>query len=242
MTSTITRAPNAPTLEPTAPPEGHVQPQILALHPAFGAMYDQGLLQTEMGEHPWRRARFFHLTQLLRATRGVPGATAEAGVFRGLGSYLMCSVLREECPAFDGSTHHMIDSFEGLPECDAEDDGPTAVRGRFNNTSVEHVRRALAAFSGVAVIKGWIPDAFEHLPEQQYRFVHIDVDLYGSTRDSLHYFYPRLSSGGAIVVDDHGPWPNGVWPGCARAVREFCDARNIGYAALDTGNAVILKR
>ncbi|MBX3361821.1 MAG: hypothetical protein KF705_10355 [Phycisphaeraceae bacterium] len=36
MSSTITREPNASTLATAAPPEGHLQPQILALYPGFG--------------------------------------------------------------------------------------------------------------------------------------------------------------------------------------------------------------
>lgn len=222
----------------TLPP---VQPQIVALHPGFVSMYEDGLTRSQMSEHEWRRPRFFHMTQLLRLTAGIPGATAEAGVFRGLGSYLMCRVLREESGAFDGSGHFMIDSFEGLPP-GRDDDGPTATVGRFNNTSVEHVRGALSEFPNVKIVKGWIPSAFTELPQTTYRFVHVDVDLHDSTLDSLEYFYPRMSPGGIIVVDDYGPWPTGVWPGCAKAVRAFCSRMGIGHTSLDTGNAVIVKR
>lgn len=218
-----------------------VQPQIIARHPAFISMYEDGLTRSQMAEHPWRRPRFFHMTQMLRLTAGIPGATAEAGVFRGLGSYLMCRVRREETPTFDGSGHFMIDSFEGLPP-GRDDDGPTAIVGRFNDTSVEHVRGALSEFPGATIVKGWIPGAFAELPEQTYRFVHVDVDLHDSTLDSLEYFYPRMSPGGIIVIDDYGPWPTGVWPGCAKAVRTFCDRTGVPHTALDTGNAVIVKR
>lgn len=238
-------APTAPSPHAPAPASADlsqpVQPQIIARHPGFIAMYEDGLAASQMAEHPWRRPRFFHMTQMMRLTAGLTGATAEAGVFRGLGSYLMCRVRREESPTFDGAGHFMIDSFEGLPP-GRDDDGPTAIVGRFNDTSVEHVRSALSEFPGATIVKGWIPSAFVELPEQTYRFVHVDVDLHDSTLDSLEYFYPRMTPGGIIVIDDYGPWPTGVWPGCAKAVRTFCDKARIPHTALDTGNAVIIKR
>mmetsp|Transcript_34227 Transcript_34227/g.72061 ORF Transcript_34227/g.72061 Transcript_34227/m.72061 type:complete len:95 (+) Transcript_34227:124-408(+) len=33
-------------------------------------------------------------------------------------------------------------------------------------------------------------------------FLRIDVDIYSATYDALHYLYPRLSSGGAVLFDD----------------------------------------
>lgn len=218
-----------------------IQPQVLSLHTDFIALYEEGLAQSQTGEHVWRRPRFLHMTQLLGLTAGIPGATAEAGVFRGLGSYLICRTRRAEDAGFDGTGHFAIDSFEGLPEV-AEIDGPTAAKGRFSDTSVEHVRQTLATFPGVSIVKGWIPEAFDDLPEQTYRFVHIDVDLHDATRDSLHYFYPRMSQGGIIVIDDYGPWPNGAWPGCMKATKDFCAEYALAHAALDTGNAFIIKR
>ena len=55
-------------------------------------------------------------------------------------------------------------------------------------------------------------------------FVSIDVDLYQPTRDGLNFFYPRLVSGGFILVHDYG---SSNYPGCAEAVREFCDAHKL---------------
>ena len=53
---------------------------------------------------------------------------------------------------------------------------------------------------------------------KKFAFVHVDVDLYQPTLDSLKFFYPRLLPGGVIVVDDYG---YSVFPGAKRAVDEF---------------------
>jgi hypothetical protein len=83
---------------------------------------------------------------------------------------------------------------------------------------------------------------FEAMPEKRYRFVHIDVVLYDPTLASLEHFYPRLVPGGIIVVDDHGPWHNSSYPGCALACRAFEKAHDAVIAGLSSGNAVLIKR
>ena len=218
-----------------------VQPRIVDADHAFTERYERGLALTGMRDNAWRRPRFYHLTQMFALTRGVPGATAEAGVYRGLASYVLCEMMRDEDPQFDGTGHVAIDSFEGLSKPNEADERPEYA-GRFGDTSLELARRTLADFPGVTLVKGWIPGAFDELSEQAYRFVHVDVDLHEPTMDSLAYFYPRLSPGGVMVIDDYGPWPNGDFPGCKVAVDAFAQRHGLPIAVLDTGNAVIFKR
>ena len=49
----------------------------------------------------------------------------------------------------------------------------------------------------------------------------LDADSYDSTTDALTHLYPKLSQGGAIIIDD--------WhlPGCRLAVKEFREAQKI---------------
>lgn len=211
----------------------------------FCELYRTGIESTRMADHPWRDGRFFQMVQMLRLTEGLPGATCEAGCFRGLASWLICQYRRKAEPGFDGSGHWMVDSFEGLSPPVAED-GDFAARRyaekAFTKTSVEHVRKALQDFPGVRIEKGWIPEVFDRLPDQRYRFVHVDVDIYAPTLACLEYFFPRLVPGGILVCDDYGPWPEGEWTGCGTAVREFCQREAISFAALETGNAVLVRR
>jgi len=50
-----------------------------------------------------------------------------------------------------------------------------------------------------------------------WSLVHIDTDLYQPTLDALNFFYPLLSIGGVILVDDFG---NSSCPGVVSAVRD----------------------
>ena len=235
----------SPTQLPNATTPKSQQYGVHCLDERYMAYYEAGLEKAVMGSHVWRTPRFFQMTQLLNLTRGIAGATAEAGCFRGLASYLICKYRQDEDASFDGTGHFMVDSFEGLSEpveLDGDFSKTRHAEGAFTKTSLEHCERTMGDFPGATIIKGWIPTAFQELPDQAYRFVHIDVDIYEPTLDGLRYFYPRMSPGGMIVVDDFGPWPGDKWLGCKIAVEQFSEEVGVPFAHLDTGNAVLIKR
>lgn len=176
------------------------------------------------------------------------GARAECGVFQGTSASLLCHAARTVDAAHDGSGLHLIDSFEGLSAPGEQDRfslpgaaGAPAQRSALPQGSLsaaeEYARRAVREFPGVAFHKGWIPQVFGALPAQQWSFVHIDVDHYQPTYDCLAYFQPRLVRGGVIVCDDFGA---PLFPGAARAWTRYCGERDLAFAVLDTGQAVIL--
>lgn len=52
--------------------------------------------------------------------------------------------------------------------------------------------------------KGRIPARFDVVADRQFPYVHIDVDLYQPTLDSLAFFYGRTVAGGALLRDEYG--------------------------------------
>lgn len=209
----------------------------------FQSLYSDGLRETGMPDSAFRKPRFYNLVQMLMATKPLSGECLEAGCFRGLSSYLICNYLKRESKEFTGNGYSIVDSFEGLSEPVSKDlDAVYNVRTRAKKelyaASLESVRHVLSDYPNIAYYKGWIPDVLGVLPENRYRFVHIDLDLYQPILASLEYFYPRLCIGGILVVDDYGYLD---FPGAKRAVDEFCLSRGFEPARLTTGNAVIIK-
>jgi len=100
------------------------------------------------------------------------------------------------------------------------------------------VGRALAEFPGVSLLAGWIPERFPAVADRRFAFVHIDVDLYEPTRDSLAFFYPRMSAGGIVVCDDYGFTS---CPGATRAVDEYLADRPEKMIALSCGGGFLVK-
>lgn len=177
--------------------------------------------------------RRFALQQLLRLTAGVPGDTAECGVFRGCGSYI---ILQSSQRASVPRVHHIFDSFEGLS-------APSSRDGAFwaaSDLSVGEttVRENLREFSAVQLHKGWIPERFGDVADRTFSFVHVDVDLYQPTRDSLEFFYDRLNPGAVLVCDDYGFL---TCPGATSAVDAFLESRPEKMVFLPGGGGFIVK-
>ena len=161
---------------------------------------------------------------LLDRTRDVPGDVAECGVFKGSSLATIALYLRDNRLA-----KHVfgLDSFQGFDESVEKDialggaaDAEKRVGG-FEATSLARVRAKLAGLGlvdAVTLIPGYFVETLEKLPERKYSFVHLDCDIYDSYRQTLRYFYCRMSLGGIILFDEYDDPP---WPGCNLAVDEF---------------------
>ena len=104
---------------------------------------------------------------------------------------------------------------------------------------MEATRANLAEFGdAVKFYPGWIPERFHDVAECRFRFVHIDVDLYEPTRDSLAFFYPRVEDCGIIVCDDY--WFT-TCPGATRAVDEFLANKPEKMLPLAQGGGFLVK-
>jgi O-methyltransferase len=189
------------------------------------------------GEHHHRILdRRFTMQSFTESVRRLPGSTAECGVFKGIGSSLICATLAGSYE--EGARHYGFDSFEGLPEPTGEDAGSAWARGQLN-TPLEETRRRLAEFPFCELRVGWIPQTFAGLEAQRFRLIHIDVDLAEPTRDSLEFFYPRAVAGALFLFDDYGFHS---CPGARRATDEFLRDKPEVLVELTTGQAFFYKK
>jgi O-methyltransferase len=193
--------------------------------------------------------RMYNTVQFLKHTMDVEGDVAECGAFRGLSSFLFCNYIRLVIPEFKGEGYHIFDSFQGLSEPKAEDVISSSKygqpgtyhegRGAFSGT-LEVVKQTLKDYPAIEYHAGWIPESLVGIPDRQYSFVHLDLDLYEPIKGAIEYFYPRMSRGGVIVIDEYAV-PR--WPGAKRAVDEFCTKHDlIAPISLTTGNGALIKK
>ncbi|MFN3388348.1 MAG: TylF/MycF/NovP-related O-methyltransferase [Allosphingosinicella sp.] len=176
--------------------------------------------------------RKWTLWQLMRMTAHVPGDTAECGVFEGASSWLICSATRGT-----DKIHHLFDSFEGLSAPQSEDGGYWKP-GDFA-TPEQVVLDNLAPFADrIRLHKGWIPERFGDVADRTFSFVHVDVDLYQPTIDSMRFFYDRLSPGGILLCDDYAC---GTCPGASASIDEFLADKPEKMLSLDAGGGFFVK-
>jgi O-methyltransferase len=178
--------------------------------------------------------RKWMLWQLLRLVAHVPGDTAECGVFEGASSWLIAAANARKV---NSCKHHLFDSFEGLSEPRGED-GRYWAKGSLT-AGEEKVAHNLSHFMDDVVFhKGWIPSRFADVAGARFAFVHVDVDLYQPTLDSIRFFYDNLSPQGILLCDDYG---FGTCPGATKACDEFLADRPEKMISLDAGGGFFIK-
>lgn len=182
--------------------------------------------------------RRFNLYYLAKSVRNIPGDMAECGVYKGAGSHL---ILRANEGA--GKRMHIFDSFEGLSRPRKEDaplkDRTFLWKEHDLSATESLVRKNLSRYPNVDYYKGWIPDRFLEVGSRRFSVVHLDVDLYQPTLDSLVFFYDRMNKGGLIVCDDYG---FESCPGAHAAINEFMQNKQEFVVHLTTGQGLIVKQ
>lgn len=145
------------------------------------------------------------------------GDVAECGVYKGGSARLLATI-------FPNKKIFLFDSFEGMIENDILDKGHK--KGDFKDTSLEQVKSYLSDKPNCAFFPGWIPSSASFLNEEKFCFVHLDLDLYQSTKASIEIFWPKIVSGGVMVFDDW-EWEN--CPGVTQSITEYFDNQGIQH-------------
>jgi hypothetical protein len=181
--------------------------------------------------------RCFTLQSAIRSLAAIPGDVAECGVRFGKSAVFLLEA--DLAPR----RYHLFDSFEGLSEPSTEDAIPESGLPYWKkgdiSTPEEETRKNLSGFDDVAIYRGWIPERFPEIADRRFALVHVDVDLYEPTCESLAFFWPRLVDNGILVCDDYG---SRRCPGAKQAMDEFFAGADVSLIELTTGQALVTRR
>jgi hypothetical protein len=162
------------------------------------------------------------LEAVLRAldkTAEIPGAFVECGVWRGGVCMLAALRMLETGNLRD---IYLFDTFSGMPLPTPEDGShavatwaPDWCKGELDDV------RANMASTGypqekIHYVVGKVEETLPFQSIHKIAILRLDTDWYSSTKAELTHLYPRLQSGGSILIDDY--WH---WEGCRNAVNEY---------------------
>lgn len=144
------------------------------------------------------------------------GLVLEFGVWKGDSLKVIAKAFNQKVYGFD--------SFQGLPA-----DWRTGIgAGSFA------LARPPRVPANAELVVGWFSETLDRFLDAHpgaIRFLHIDCDLYSSTRDVLDRCSSRFTAGSIIVFDEYFNYPN--WKeGEFRAFQELVAAREINYRYL----------
>lgn len=181
--------------------------------------------------------RCYELWQLVAESRKLNGALIEVGVWRGGTGALIA-----KSAELNGikNTVYLCDTFIGVPKAGAMDS--TYKGGEHANTSEKKVKELISGkmkLMNTHILKGIFPDETAGLvKDKQFRFCHIDVDVYQSAKDIINWIWPKMVTGGIIVFDDYG------FEGCDGITKFVNEERNCKDKIVIhnlNGHAIVLK-
>jgi hypothetical protein len=162
----------------------------------------------------------------------IPGDIVECGVWRG---GMVMAMLRTliECGDTERDAY-LYDTFAGMSPPTARDrtfkgasaaslmsrSDPKDPNSVWCAASLRDVRNNVSTVgydpTRIHFVEGKIEETLPGTIPERIAVLRLDTDWYSSTKHELIHLYPRLSSGGVLIIDDYGHWK-----GAREAVDEY---------------------
>ena len=213
----------------------------------------------------WESVRAYTMTSAERAyglykaveycvKAGIKGDFVECGVWKGGSCMLMALALKE----FNGASRKLwlYDTFSGMTEPTPEDviawnsrpvsekweEDRKGIKNNFGSWAVglPEVQRNLESTgydpSLVEYVVGDVAVTLDEQAPEKIALLRLDTDWYESTRKELESMYPRLASGGILIIDDYGHFK-----GARKAVDEYFAGTPVYFSRLDYTGRILVK-
>ncbi|MBN1162059.1 MAG: hypothetical protein JXA17_08940 [Dehalococcoidales bacterium] len=164
--------------------------------------------------------------ECLRKTRKVPGDIADMGTYLGGTAWLGAVELLN---MKNGRTFHLMDSFEGHGSLDSQYD-PKIPGDAFAIDNFRKLEDFFSLFPNIRIHKGFFSDTLPDIQNNKFSFVYISCGLYEPNKECMQFFWPRMESGGLILVQDYFERPGG-YTGVKRGVDEFVAENKLTHSA-----------
>jgi Macrocin-O-methyltransferase (TylF) len=177
------------------------------------------------------------------AAAHLPGDFVECGVNRGfLSSAIMESLDWDSL----GKLFFLLDTFDGvdvsiLPSrerAQAERSNEQFFMTGFYVRGVDSVRENFSEWANVRIVVGSVPASLPEVDAERVAYLHLDMNSSTPEIAALEHFWPKLSEGAVVLLDDY------AFPGTDAqriAMDAFARTHRVAIACLPTGQGMMLK-
>ncbi len=135
---------------------------------------------------------------------------------------------------------YLLDTFAGLSEKHLTDEERShGLRAGTYDDCYEHVKKVFAGYPNITIIRGTVPETLSQVPTQKVAYLSIDMNSREPEIAAAEYFWPKLVTGAAMVLDDFGFTPRHIVQ--KRAFDEFAAQKGVPLLTLPTGQGLIIK-
>jgi hypothetical protein len=178
---------------------------------------------------------------LWAAMRGVQlaGDFVECGVNTGVYSLAICDYLD-----FNRLDKHfwLLDTFRGIPEeqisAREKAAGRAEMSALYYSDCFELARKSFAPWPRARLVRGAVPDTLSEVAAERVAFLSLDMNVALPEVAALEHFWPKLSLGACVVLDDYG------WCGHEEqrdAMDAFAHRMGVPILSLPTGQGLMIK-
>jgi hypothetical protein len=211
--------------------------------PRFRAAYERGIQAGNgVDQHlEWR----IHVALWAASTAlHAPGDFVECGVNAG---FVSSAIMRRLNWASLARTYYLIDTFAGpvigqYSEAETQAGMTQMVeRARAAGAYVTDVNRARSNFAewpNAVVVQGAVPEVLPQIRTAQVAFLHLDMNCAMPERAALEHFWPLLSRGGVVLLDDYAYAGHGNQK---EAMDATAGALGADVLSLPTGQGLIVR-
>lgn len=193
---------------------------------------------------------FDRFNPLYLRCKDLEGCIVECGVGYGRSALLIESLLQYYN---DKSYFFLFDSFKGFPAPTDEDltSDIKPKKGEWNKIGPKSLYEMLSASKNdgpgpcdvetykrdekyrIKIVEGFFadsltPNIINKIKKQKgIKFLHLDVDLYESYKQTLEVLFPLVNKGGVILLDEYDEPADTKFPGARLAIDEYLESQNL---------------
>lgn len=135
----------------------------------------------------------------------------------------------------------LFDTYNGIPK-DQMSLKEIEVRPQDNKNyyseCLEIAKNNFAPFLGARLVQGKVPDTLRSVSIDKVAYLSIDMNIAYPERKSIEYFWPKLSYGAFVVLDDYGFIS---YPEQKKTMDEFAASVGTEILTLPTGQGMLIK-
>lgn len=168
--------------------------------------------------------------------RALDGDFVECGVYRGAMSRMIAHYINlAEMPH---KRLYLLDTFNGFPASALSDEERRHRRPADFGDTLEAVKTTFRHLPNVTIVPGTVPETLCEVESERICYLSLDMNAAGPEVAAAEHFWPRLSSGAAIVLDDYG-WP--FHEVQKRELDAFAARHGVQVLPIPTGQGLLFK-
>lgn len=180
------------------------------------------------------RLRCYSLYLLTKQVASLPGNVLEVGVWRGGTAGLLAQMLPHK-------TVYAADTFKGVVKASGWEHYENSAHSDTSLNLVTEFLRGDLGLPNIAILEGIFPeDTGAAVTGDRFALVHLDVDVYESTKDAFNFIWSKIVPGGIVAFDDYGMLS--ACAGVSRFVDEISTEPDKLFIQNSNGQAYLIKR